>query len=111
MGPPLVADCLGARLPQRVHTRQAADRLKASRRIRLERQVAYERPVVLQCDIGELTLLPIAGTVTRLFMPFRLGNGTQTLKGELVLGDRALGSALRMCCADETNGLPGDWCS
>jgi hypothetical protein len=54
--------------------------LKASRRIRLERQVAYDRPVVLQCDIGELTLLPIAGTVTRLFMPFRLDNRTQTLK-------------------------------
>lgn len=62
--------------------------LEASRRIRLERQVAYERPVVLKCDIGELTLLPIAGTVTRLFMPFRLGKGAETLKGELVLCDR-----------------------
>jgi hypothetical protein len=35
--------------------------LKASRRIRLERQVAYERPVVLECRIGELTLWPVAG--------------------------------------------------
>src|SRR5690349_11854759 len=26
--------------------------LEASRRIRLERQVAYERPVILKCDIG-----------------------------------------------------------
>ena len=49
--------------------------LDASRRIRLERQVAYERPVVLQCDFGELTLLPIAGTETRLLMPFRLSKG------------------------------------
>jgi hypothetical protein len=36
--------------------------LDASRRIRLDRQVAYERPVVLEYDLGELTLLPIAGT-------------------------------------------------
>jgi hypothetical protein len=49
--------------------------------------VAYERPVVLKCDIGELTLLPIARTVTRLFMPFRLDKGTEPLMGELVLGD------------------------
>ncbi len=62
--------------------------LDASRRIRLERQVAYERPVVLESEVGELTLLPIAGTETRLLMPFRLRKGTETLKGELVLGDR-----------------------
>ncbi|MGD0619869.1 MAG: hypothetical protein ABSB67_19650 [Bryobacteraceae bacterium] len=61
--------------------------LDASRRIRLERQVAYERPVVLECDFGELTLLPIAGTGTRLLVPFRLNKATETLKGELVLGD------------------------
>ncbi len=61
--------------------------LHASRRIRLERQVAYDRPVVLKFDIGELTLLPIAGTETRLRMPFRLTKGTEILKGELVLGD------------------------
>ena len=62
--------------------------LDASRRIRLERQVAYERPVVLECDFGELTLLPIAGPETRLLMPFRLNKRTDTLEGELVLGDR-----------------------
>ncbi len=61
--------------------------LDASRRIRLERQVAYGRPVVLECDIGELTLLPIAGTTSGLRMPFRLSNGMETLKGELALGD------------------------
>ena len=44
--------------------------------------------MVLECDFGELTLLPIAGTETRLLMPFRLNKGTETLKGELVLGDR-----------------------
>jgi hypothetical protein len=62
--------------------------LDASRRIRLERQVAYERPVVLEYDLGELTLLPIAGTATRLLMPFRLSRGSETLNGELVLADR-----------------------
>ncbi|HUY50599.1 MAG TPA: hypothetical protein VMV92_33645 [Streptosporangiaceae bacterium] len=62
--------------------------LDASRRIRLERQVAYERPVILEYDLGELTLLPIAGTATRLLMPFRLSMGSETLNGELVLADR-----------------------
>jgi hypothetical protein len=48
--------------------------------------VAYERPVILQCNARELVLLPIAGTVDRLLMPFSLSNGTEILKGELVLG-------------------------
>ena len=62
--------------------------LDASRRIRLDRQVAYERPVILESDVGELTLLPIAGPETRLLMPFRLRMGMDVLHGELVLGDR-----------------------
>lgn len=64
--------------------------LDASRQIRLERQVAYERPVVLECDLGELTLLPIAGAATRLLMPFRLSRGSETLNGELVLATATL---------------------
>jgi hypothetical protein len=62
--------------------------LDASQRLRLERQVAYERPVVLEYDLGELTLLPIAGTATQLLMPFRLSRGSEILNGDLVLGDR-----------------------
>ena len=62
--------------------------LDASRRIRLERQVAYERPVVLESKVGELTLLPIARTGSLVLMPFRLDKGTETLTGELVIGDR-----------------------
>jgi hypothetical protein len=50
--------------------------------------VAYERPVVLESDFGELTLLPISGTENRLLMPFRLNRGMEALKGQLVLGDR-----------------------
>jgi hypothetical protein len=61
--------------------------LRASRRIRLERQVAYDRPVVLQCNLGDLTLMPIIGAQDRLLVPFRLSTGTGTLAGELVLGD------------------------
>ena len=62
--------------------------LDASGRIRFDRQVAYERPVVLESNVGELTLLPIAGTHTRLYMPFRLTTGTKTLDGQLILADR-----------------------
>ena len=61
--------------------------LDASRRIRLERQVAYDRPVILQCGLGDLTLLPITSSQTRLLMPFRLATGTATLTGELILTD------------------------
>jgi hypothetical protein len=60
----------------------------ASRRIRVERRVDYPWPVVLECDVGELTLLPIVGTETRLLMPFRLSKGMEMLKGKLILGDR-----------------------
>jgi hypothetical protein len=62
--------------------------LDASRRIRLDRQVAYERQVILECGLGDLTLLPIAGTANCLHLPFWLSKGMETLKGHLVLGDR-----------------------
>jgi hypothetical protein len=62
--------------------------LNASRRIRLERQVAYDRPVVLQCSLGDLALLPIISSQSRLLMPFRLTTGTAMLTGELILEDR-----------------------
>ena len=62
--------------------------LGASRRIRLDRQVAYDRPVILECTVGELTLMPITETGTRLLMPFRLNSGLGHLAGELILGDR-----------------------
>jgi hypothetical protein len=75
-------------LPDGLAPELIATCLDASRRIRLERQVAYERPVVLESDFGELTLLPIIGTVTRLLMPFRLTKETDVLNGELILGDR-----------------------
>jgi hypothetical protein len=74
-------------LPSNLAPELIAACLDASRRIRLERQVAYERPVVLESGFGELTLLPITGAITRLLMPFRLNKSAKSLKGELVLGD------------------------
>jgi len=74
-------------LPNDLVPELVGDCLNASRRIRLERQVAYERPVVLERDVGELTLLPITRSQTRLLMPFRLSKGTETLEGELLLSD------------------------
>jgi hypothetical protein len=60
--------------------------LDASRRIRLERRLDYgHTPVILECDVGELTLLPIAGPESRLLVPFRLSKGTETLAGQLIL--------------------------
>ena len=62
--------------------------LDASMRIRLERQLDYDRPVILTFDLGELTLLPIATVETRLRIPFRLSKGADSLQGELLLRDR-----------------------
>ena len=77
-----------ARLPDDLAPELIDACLEASRRIRLDRRVAYERPVVLESDVGELTLLPIVGPETRLLMPFRLRIGVDVLHGELILGDR-----------------------
>jgi hypothetical protein len=76
-------------LPETIDPIAAAACLDASRRIRTERQVAYDRPVILQSEHGELTLLPITSTGIRLLLPFRLTRGPRSLSGklELILGD------------------------
>jgi hypothetical protein len=63
--------------------------MDASRRIRTERQVAYDRPVILENELGELTLFPITSTGIRLLLPFRLANEPEAIDGhlELILGD------------------------
>jgi hypothetical protein len=61
--------------------------IDASRRLRLERQVAYERPVVLVCDFGELTLLPVIEADPTFSFPFRLVTGAKTIRAELALSD------------------------
>lgn len=75
-------------LPEDLSPELIAASLRASRRIRLERQVAYDRPVTLQCSLGDLMLLPITGNESRLLMPFRLSTGTEALTGELLLENR-----------------------
>jgi hypothetical protein len=62
--------------------------LDASRRIRKQRRLAYPRPVILQCDAGELTLRPIVMAMAHLLMPFHLHTGQQQLEGNLMLGRR-----------------------
>jgi hypothetical protein len=75
-------------LPHNLGPERIAACLDASRRIRLERHLAYPRPIVLEYGGGELTILPIAATVTRLLVPFRLRTGTETLDGDLVISER-----------------------
>jgi hypothetical protein len=74
-------------LPDALDPELLAACLDASRRIRLERQVAYERPVILEFQAGKLTLLPIAGTGTRLLLPFHLNKGAEALEGRLLLNE------------------------
>ncbi len=63
--------------------------LDASRRIRLERRLDYgDTPVILECDVGELTLLPITGPENRLLFPFRFRRDAKTLPGALILINR-----------------------
>lgn len=73
------------RLPDYVPEDLRAACIEASRRLRLERQVAYDRPVVLVCSIGELTLLPVIEDGRGFFLPFRFAFGTGTISAQLVL--------------------------
>jgi hypothetical protein len=61
--------------------------LQASWKIRHNRQVAYERPVVLESEYGRLTLLPITRSGSRLVLPAHLQRGNDTVAGELLLID------------------------
>jgi hypothetical protein len=75
------------RLPRHLAPELRRACIAASRRLRLERQVAYERPVVLVCDYGELTLRPVIETGSTFCLPFRLVTGPTTIRAALVLGD------------------------
>jgi hypothetical protein len=76
------------RLPDYVPAELRAACIEASRRLRLERQVAYDRPVVLICSIGELTLLPVIENDRGFSLPFQLAFGSGTIRAQLVLADR-----------------------
>lgn len=74
-------------LPTSIDPALADACLNASRRIRLERQVAYERPVSLQYAAGSLMLRPIVSNGSRLQVPFRLDRGRASIGGDLILAD------------------------
>jgi hypothetical protein len=74
-------------LPTSIDPALADACINASRRIRLERQVAYERPVSLQYAAGTLMLRPIVHTGSRLQVPFRLDMGRASIDGDLILAD------------------------
>lgn len=74
-------------LPESLSADLAAACIDASQRIRLHRQLAYERPVILEFRLGELTLLPITGMVGRLEIPFRFRKGQSIIAGHLLLSD------------------------
>jgi hypothetical protein len=76
------------RLPDYVPAELRAVCIEASRRLRLERQVAYGRPVVLICSIGELKLLPVIENDGRFSLPFQFAFGSGTIRAQLVLVDR-----------------------
>jgi hypothetical protein len=63
--------------------------MEASRRIRLERRTAFERPIVLESNSCELTVEPITRRGSRPHVPFlfkKLQNGgSAPVRGELVL--------------------------
>jgi hypothetical protein len=60
---------------------------EASRRIREDRQVAYDRPVILESAIGELTLLPARATAGAVRLPFALSTGSGRVTAELAMQD------------------------
>jgi hypothetical protein len=75
------------RLPDYVPAELRAVCIEASRRLRLERQVAYGRPVVLMCSIGELTLLPVIENDRGFSLPFQFAFGSGTIRAQLALVD------------------------
>jgi len=75
------------RLPDSVPDDLRAACIEASMRLRLERQVAYDRPVVLVYGIGELTLLPVFENDGHFFLPFRIVLETGNITGRLVIAD------------------------
>jgi hypothetical protein len=49
--------------------------------------VAYDRPVVLVCSIGELTLLPVIENHRGFSLPFKFAFGSGTIRAQLVLAN------------------------
>lgn len=95
--------------------------LEASKKIRLERRLAYDRPVTLECELGELVLSPIVGNPDYLRVPFVLERRGDRVQGDIVLtgrrdpvpvhiDDEAAGSLLASVWAAALLGLADATC-
>jgi hypothetical protein len=63
--------------------------LDASRRLRLERQMVYATPAVLEADFGRIRFEPIESEAGHLLVPFRLRRDSDEVEGGLSLsGER-----------------------
>ena len=71
-------------LPSWVDRSLSSACINASRRIRHERQVSYDRPIILQYETRELRLFPVIRAGTRLLIPFSLRDDTM-VSGKLEL--------------------------
>jgi hypothetical protein len=72
-------------VPDGVSAELADEVLEASRKIREERRLAFDRPVTLECELGSLILSPIGGTPEYLRVPFTLMRHRQRIGGDIVL--------------------------
>lgn len=89
-------------VPESVGSELAEEVLEASRKIREERRLAFDRSVTLEYELGALTLAPIAGTPERLRVPFTLARDRQRIGGEILLSARSDPLPVRI---DEDAGL------
>jgi hypothetical protein len=73
------------RLPSNLDPVRADACMTASRRIRLERQLDYPCPVILESEGITLTLEPISGEDNSRHVPFRLRAGRRSVEGRFLL--------------------------
>jgi hypothetical protein len=71
--------------PSCLQSRAVAACLEASRRIREERQIGYECPVVLETTVGVLTLLPLAWNQGQIRIPFSIRLHPEPMSASLLL--------------------------
>ncbi len=83
--------------------------VEASRQIRHERQVAYDRAVVLECEYAELSLLPIKGGGAHLCVPFRVRRSGGSLQGAILLGATNHPLPAMIDARAETDDAVGAW--
>lgn len=71
--------------PDYLQPRTVAACMEASRRIREERQIGYECPVVLETKVGALTFLPLAWNRGQVSIPFSIRLRPDPMSASLLL--------------------------